>query len=248
MKEIIIKDKEILLNEDGSLPCHLPYKIPENRMGVFQFGEYRVWDISNEELPLPEGYIWTGVRESWKHIGVEEWQRVSKGVELVNWNREEKYCRTCGGRLEYSTGISKLCRGCGAEWFAPMTPAVMVLVEDEEGRILLAHNAQFRGNFYSIIAGFVETGETLEECVAREVKEETGLDVYDIRYVESQSWCFPHQLMIGFHARTHGGEIIFADGELTDGGFYERDRLPELPGMPSLARKLIDRWLTSSYS
>ena len=105
------------------------------------------------------------------------------------------------------------------------------------------HADNFKRPFHALVAGFVETGETLEECVAREVREETTLEIEDIRYFGSQSWPFPHQLMLGFTARWREGEVRFADGELTSGGFFRRDALPELPTPPSLSRAIIDAWI-----
>ena len=139
--------------------------------------------------------------------------------------------------------ISLICTGCGTELWPQLSPCVMVLVRKGD-EALLVHAANFRRPFFGLVAGFVETGETLEECVRREVAEETGLQIENIRYAASQSWPFPAQLMIGFTADYAGGEVRFADGELTAGGFFSRDKLPMIPPPPSLARKLIDSWLT----
>ena len=135
-----------------------------------------------------------------------------------------------------------ICPGCGREFFPQLNPAIVVLVTKGE-EALLVHAADFRRPFYALVAGFVETGETLEECVAREIREETTLEVEDIRYFGSQSWPFPHQLMLGFTARWKSGEIRFADGELTSGGFFRRENPPLLPTPPSLSRAIIDAWI-----
>ena len=132
--------------------------------------------------------------------------------------------------------------GSFREYFPQLSPAVVVLVTKGE-EALLVHAANFKRPFHALVAGFVETGETLEECVAREVREETTLEIEDIRYFGSQSWPFPHQLMLGFTARWREGEVRFADGELTSGGFFRRDALPELPTPPSLSRAIIDAWI-----
>ena len=109
--------------------------------------------------------------------------------------------------------------------------------------ILLVQSKNFRGDYYGLVAGFVETGETLEECVAREVMEETGLRIRDLRYVASQPWPFPCGLMIGFEAETDDEDIVLQRSELNKGGWFTRQNLPAIPGKVSLARKLIDRWL-----
>lgn len=238
---VIFNHDNILLTADGQIPRTTPELI--NYCEFFS-SEECVAFLADDTV-APERFSWVNARYAWQFLSDKEWAIVAKTLELANWNRTERFCRKCGSGLSVSTQISKRCPVCGEEWFAPMSPAVMVIIEDDNGRILLAHNAAFRKNFYGLIAGFVETGETLEQCVEREVKEETGLLLRDIRYVASQSWPFPHQLMIGFHARKAGGELKFADGELTDGGFYDPDSLPEIPTMPSLARILIDRWRSS---
>lgn len=208
-------------------------------------------------LPLPEGlelsessFPSVGLREAWNMLPESDYQAVVKGVELLNWSAETRYCPCCSTKLERATEISKKCPSCGREYFPEVWPAIVVLVirEDESGdpskeTALLVHARTLsRPNVQTLVAGFVETGESLEECVAREVKEETSLEIEDIKYVGSQSWPFPHQLMLGFTARYKGGEIRFADGELTSGGFFTRDNLPELPTLPSLSRKIIDAW------
>ncbi len=152
------------------------------------------------------------------------------------------FCGRDGSRLERAGVISKRCPECGSEYFPRLNPAIVVLVKRGD-EALLVHARNFRGDMMALVAGFVETGETLEECVVREIKEETTLDVRNVRYIGSQSWPFPHQLMIGFTADYAGGEIDFADGELSDGRFFSRDRVPELPTMPSLSRRIIDLWI-----
>ena len=122
--------------------------------------------------------------------------------------------------------------------------AIIVAVTRRGGEeILLVQSKNFRGDYYGLVAGFVETGETLEECVAREVMEETGLRIRDLRYVASQPWPFPCGLMIGFEAETDDEGIVLQRSELNKGGWFTRQNLPAIPGKVSLARELIDRWL-----
>lgn len=144
--------------------------------------------------------------------------------------------------MRRSDPISKKCPDCGREIFPQLSPAVIVLITRDDS-ILLARGKNFRGPYYGLIAGFVETGETLEQCVAREVMEETSLTVKNIRYIGSQSWPFPSSLMLAFTAEYAGGDIRLADGELACARFFTPDTLPQLPPPPSIARALIDRWL-----
>lgn len=184
-----------------------------------------------------------GLREAYMMLPEEEYAAAVKGAELVNWSGNERFCGKCGARLRRDTEISKKCPECGSEYFPRLNPAIVVLVKKGE-EALLVHARNFRRpDMMALVAGFVETGETLEECVAREIKEETDLEVTDIRYVGSQSWPFPHQLMLGFTARYAGGNLRYADGELSAGAFFTRDNVPEIPTPPSLSRKIIDSWL-----
>jgi NAD+ diphosphatase len=126
-----------------------------------------------------------------------------------------------------------------------MSPAIIVAVV--RGRtILLGHAARFPGAMYSVLAGFVEPGESLEDCVRREVKEETGVKVKDIRYFGSQPWPFPNSLMVGFTAEYAGGEITMDEKEIVDARWFTADSLPTIPDKISIARKLID-WFVETY-
>lgn len=182
------------------------------------------------------------LREAFGLIDHAEWEAAAKGAELVGWDKDTRFCAACGAPLRRNTEISKICPECGKEYFPTLNVAILVLVKKGE-EALLVHARNFRSNFHALVAGFVETGETLEQCVAREVKEETSLEVEDVRYFGSQSWPFPRQLMIGFTAKYKSGELRFADGELTSGGFFTRENHPPLPTPPSLSRMIIDSWL-----
>lgn len=185
-------------------------------------------------------------REEVGKYSPDEWREASGEQEREYFLQRNRYCGFCGAPTERFQRIGVRCKGCGKEIFPGLSPAIVVLVtrgsgSDEEA--LLVHAANFKRPMYALVAGFVEPGETLEQCVEREVKEETTLEIRDVRYIGSQSWPFPSQLMTGFRARYAGGEISFADGELTSGGWYRRDSLPELPMSGSLSRAIIDAWV-----
>ena len=136
------------------------------------------------------------------------------------------------------------CPSCGLLAFPRLSPAIITLVRKGE-QALLARGVNFRAPMYSALAGFVEPGESLEQCVGREVKEEVAIDVTNIRYVSSQPWPFPNSLMLGFEAEWAGGDIVCDPVEILDANWYSRDDIPPIPPGISIARKLIDRWLTS---
>lgn len=203
--------------------------------------------LGNEFAPGEDDAEWVELRAAWMRLGDEKWQLAAKTQELQNFRGANQYCSLCGGRMRDASDISLRCEECGREIWPALSPAIVVLVTRDEGReALLVHAANFkRKDVHALVAGFVETGETLEQCVAREIKEETSLEVCDIRYAGSQSWPFPSQMMIGFTARYAGGELYAADGELTSLGWFTRDNLPELPSPPSLSRRIIDQWINN---
>lgn len=246
MKVFVFDRDRILLKSAEGAAC-LPTAAEAAGAGMagetFRLGPCAAFRCRRHE-GLPSGYEWAGWREAWPKLGEELWNTGAKGLELVNWDGLSAYCGRCGAKMERSSEISKKCSNpaCGGEVFPPLAPAVVVLVIKGE-EALLVHAANFKGRMHALVAGFVETGETLEETVRREVKEETSLEVSDIRYFGSQSWPFPGQLMIAFTARWTSGQPTWSDGELTSGGFFSRSALPELPGAPSLSRRLIDAWI-----
>jgi NAD+ diphosphatase len=172
------------------------------------------------------------------------WVLAGRAVQIAEWHRTHRYCGRCGERTVEAPGErATKCPACGLLCFPRIAPAVITLVE-KDGEALLARGRTFGANpMYSVLAGFVEPGETLEECVAREVKEEVGVDVTDIRYHSSQPWPFPHSLMVGFTAKYAGGEISLQESEILDAQWWRPDALPNIPGKISIARRLIDWWL-----
>jgi NAD+ diphosphatase len=138
--------------------------------------------------------------------------------------------------------LARRCPRCKVALYPRLSPAIIVLVERGE-TALLGRNARFPGVMYSTLAGFVEAGETLEEAVAREVREESGIEVRDVRYYGSQPWPFPDSLMIGFTAQYASGEITPDPAEISDAGWFAADALPPVPPRLSIARQLIDAWV-----
>jgi NAD+ diphosphatase len=189
-----------------------------------------------------DGLVWMGLRESYDWIDVELYKLAGRGSELIFWDMNTRFCPACGTATHVDTVISKKCPHCGKEMFPQLSPAILVMIHKGE-QILLVHARTFTRPFHGLVAGFVEPGESLEECVVREVHEETTLDIKNVRYFGSQPWPYPCGIMIGFEADYVSGDIRFADNELTDGRFYSHDELPLIPQKLSLARKLIDSWI-----
>lgn len=187
---------------------------------------------------------WVELRAAWQRLGDKKWNMAAKEQQLENFRSANRFCSCCGSSMKTASAISLRCTACGREIWPALSPAIVVLITRNDGEeALLVHAANFKHkDVHALVAGFVETGETLEECVAREVMEETSLEIDDIRYAGSQSWPFPGQMMIGFTARYRSGEARAADGELTSLGWFRRNNLPPLPSLPSLSRRIIDAW------
>jgi NAD+ diphosphatase len=176
--------------------------------------------------------------------GTDAFLAAGRAVQLVDWDRTHRFCGRCSTPTEPSVGErSRRCPSCALVAFPRLAPAAIVLVQDDDGRALLAHGRSFQAPMWSALAGFVEPGETVEDAVKREVKEEVGIDVDRIEYVASQPWPFPHSLMLGFTARHAGGDIVIDESEIVDAQWFARDALPTIPPPLSIARRLIDDWL-----
>lgn len=171
------------------------------------------------------------------------WTLAGRAVQLVEWSRTHRYCGRCATPTEPVPGErARRCPACGLLAFPRLAPAVITLIE-RGGEVLLARGRAFPVPMYSCVAGFVEPGETLEEAVHREVREEVGVELADVRYVSSQPWPFPHSLMVGFEATWAAGDIAIDEDEIVDAGWFRPDDLPMIPPGMSIARTLIDRWV-----
>jgi NAD+ diphosphatase len=191
----------------------------------------------------PKGMSFHGLRGLHGHVDEALFRVAFKAIHTIEWDRADQYCNRCGSKNQPKVGErAKECPRCGFVSFPRISPAIIVLVE-HEGKALLASSPRFKEGFFSTLAGFVEPGETLEDAVRREVKEEAGIDVKNIRYFGSQPWPFPDSVMVGFTAEYAGGEIKIDDNEILDARWFPADRMPEIPGKISIARALIDHFL-----
>jgi len=194
----------------------------------------------DDDLPLPEGYRGDGLRVAFHSLDDEEFRAAGAARQLVEWCRTTRFCSACAAPLRLGdTRDSMVCSACGRLHFPPISPAVIVLVQ--RGReALLGRSPRFVEGVYSTLAGFVEPGESLEECVHREIHEEVGVRVHRLRYFGSQPHPFPHSLMVGFVADWLEGEIRIDEDEIEDARWFDVDDLPGLPHPMSIARALIE--------
>ena len=198
-------------------------------------------DISDEVL-REAGYDFIGLRESFYHLPLDLYLKAGKCQELLYWDHNTQYCGVCGAPMRMSTDISKKCTECGKEVWPQLATAIIVLIHKGD-EVLLVHARNFKTDFYGLVAGFVETGETLEQAVRREVMEETQLTIKNLTYFGSQPWPYPCGLMVGFMAEYESGDIHLQRSELSKGQWFRYDNLPRIPQNLSIARKIIDKWL-----
>lgn len=215
--------------------------IAEHGLGHFD-GE-PVWLLALDRPAEMPGCFWQGLRQFMLQADYPTFRMLSFAEQVGNWDLNHRFCGRCGSRNRQVPGERCMrCPECGLDSYARISPSMIVLVTRGD-EILLARSPRFVSGMYSTLAGFVEPGESAEECVAREVLEEVGIQVRDPQYLGSQSWPFPHSLMLGFHAEYAGGEIVPQADEIEDAAWFPLDRLPPLPMSRSIARYLIDLYV-----
>jgi NAD+ diphosphatase len=192
--------------------------------------------------PVSESQIFDlhGLRELFGILSEDMFKMAALGLQVNNWDQVSRYCGKCGKHFHLmKTERAKECLSCGHIQYPWISPAVIMAVTRGK-KILLARSNHLKFSFHSVLAGYVEVGETLEECVKREVFEEVRLSVKNIRYFGSQSWPFTNSLMIAFTAEHASGEIIVDQNEILEAAWFSPDNLPRLPGWGSIARRLVD--------
>jgi NAD+ diphosphatase len=242
------QENKLLLYEESSgfkLPCLVDFgelgltALSEHYLGRLDTRPCYAVEVAEETNP-PAGTTFEGLRQVYGRLDEDLFWIAALAVQIVDWNRTHRFCGRCGVPLNpKTTERAKECPQCGLLHFPRLAPAIIVLVERGD-KLLLARSRHFMPGMYSILAGFVEPGESLEEATRREVKEEVGIEVKDIHYFGSQPWPFPHSLMIGFTASYASGEISLNDDEIENAGWFKADNLPRIRGKISIARKLID--------
>ena len=243
----IFFNDQLLLQKKGetyTIPYSINPPVPVKNVLEVNLLEDMPACAASVDTPLEETaeYLPMGLRASYDYLDPVLHKIAGKAYELIYWDQHSRFCPSCGTKTVMQTTISKQCPNCKYEIYPGVSPAILVLIRKGDA-ILLVHARNFRGSFYGLVAGFLETGETLEECVRREVMEETGLEINNITYFGNQPWPYPSNLMVGFIADYVSGTIRLQDEELSEGAFFSKDNLPELPRKLSLARKMIDWWL-----
>jgi NAD+ diphosphatase len=245
------RGSELLVRDEGSaaaLPGGGEWEVLGLATGrvhsVGRLGGSVCWAVElTEDAEPPAGFSFQGLRRLWGLLEEEAWRIAGRAVQILDWDRNHRFCGRCGSEtVPQETELARKCSRCGLQHFPRLSPAVIVRVERGK-EILLARSPHFAPGVYSTLAGFVEPGESLEGTVHREILEEVGITVTNLRYFGSQPWPFPNSLMIGFVADYGFGDLTPQPGEIEDAGWFTVDNLPGLPSRLSIARALIDEFI-----
>lgn len=226
-------------DELGVIPVRTQY------LGLFENTPCYSVELTPEAV-APEGMEFCELRGLYGAIPEDLFHLAGRAVQVIAWDQTHQYCSRCGTPTEeVADERAKRCPACGLISYPRISPAVITAII-KDNRLLLAHAKHFRNHMFGLIAGFVEPGETLEDCVRRETLEEIGINITNIRYFGSQQWPFPNSLMIGFIADYESGEIQVDGEEIVEAEWFEAGHLPVIPEPVSIARKMID-WYVEEY-
>ena len=194
----------------------------------------------SQDAAIPLDMTFLGLRELYGKLDDDLFALSGRAFQIMEWDRTHQFCGHCATPMSQLAGDrAKRCPNCGLVNYPRLSPAIIVLISRGD-EVLLARAPRFPSSMFSVLAGCVEPGESLEETLIREVREEVGIEVKDIRYFGSQPWPFPNSLMIGFTAVYAGGEIAIAPAEIAEAAWFHKHDLPNIPPKLSIARKLID--------
>lgn len=198
---------------------------------------------------IPDCMEFAGLRQIYENIDKTMLQAAFRAVQILTWDETHRFCGVCGkATLKKPNEHAKVCPKCGHTSYPRLSPAIIVAITKGD-KLLLAKNKNSTTGMYSVLAGFVEAGETLEECVKREVREEAGIEVNNIKYFGSQSWPFPNSYMLAFTAAHESGEINIDGNEIADARWFGIDEILNFPNLPrslSISRELIE-WFVEKY-
>jgi NAD+ diphosphatase len=213
---------------------------PVRTLYLGALGAAECWATEVPPADAPPGHGWVGLRALFSVLEDAHFALAGRALQLLQWDRDHQFCGRCGTRTApQAEERVRRCPACKLSAYPRVAPAVMALIR--RGReLLLGRSPHFPAGMYSALAGFVEPGETLEQCVRREVYEEVGVELAELRYFASQPWPFPHSLMIAFVCEWAGGGIRPQDGEIEAADWFDVLQLPKLPSKISIARRLID--------
>jgi NAD+ diphosphatase len=238
---ILLHRNQVLIEKDQHFLIPFTHFQPDAKMNAIYCGQWKSQDVFVCRFEtLPKGFEEIGLRDLLFLQDEDNYLILSRAHQLSTWDRDHKFCGRCGTSMteKFPTEHTKICPKCHLRHYPRISPCVIISIR-KGNQVLLARGPQAPKGKYSNIAGFVEAGETLEQAVAREIREEVGLEVTNIRYVSSQPWSFPHQLMVGFFADYESGDITPAPGEIEEADWYDIDDLPYIPNQVTISGQLI---------
>ena len=191
----------------------------------------------------PKDFEWRTLRSFLSHVDDLHFDLAGRACQIVSWDREHRFCGCCGQQTAVSqTDYARTCHNCERQFYPRISPCVIVVISRDD-HCLLARNASWEKNYFSALSGFIEPGETVEQALHREVKEEVGIEVKNLQYFSSQPWPFPGQLMLGFHAVYQSGEIQVDEKEIAEADWWHYQNLPPCPGTHTLSGRLIEHFV-----
>lgn len=236
---MLFQDRSLLLRNRSFLYPVVPFSesnmITREFLGIYE--NMNCYAVLMQGCTSAADDAWFSLRDVREILSIKNYAMVSRGLQLAEWAICQKFCGRCGG-INQKNGAARVCSRCGKEHFPPVAPSMIVLVYDGN-RILLARAPSYPKDLYSILSGFVEPGESVEQSIHREVFEEVGIKICNLEYVASQPWPFPHSLMLGYQAQFFGGEIKNDPEEIADAQWYSIDELPLIPSMSTIAGWMI---------
>lgn len=248
---VFVGGKMVILEGDVKNP--IPYFDDPEKVGLktlnrFYLGEFRkepCFAVSMDPYAeLPTGFATIDLRFMLGRLPENWFMLAGRAQQILDWDLNHQFCGRCGTRTQHhANDRAKECPDCGLLQYPRLSPCVIVLVTRGE-EVLLGRSANFPPGLYSTLAGFVEPGETLENALAREVREEVGVNVKNIQYIASQPWPFPNSLMMGFHAEYENGEIVIDEKEIVEAGWWPISKMPMIPPSGSISRLLIDTYVS----
>lgn len=248
---LLFKGQELLVNSiDLEFPMYshlheLGFTVNEqHKLGTFEGKAVYVVKLP-DDAPAPQGYHFQHLRSLLLSMNSEKFSLAGTASQVLEWANSHRFCSRCGtATVLHPQGERALvCPSCSYSQYPRINPCVIVAITKDD-TILLARAQRFNRPMYSLLAGFVEAGETLEHAVAREVLEEVGVTLKNIRYFGSQAWPFPSNLMLGFTAEWAGGELVLQEEEIMDAQFFRYDDLPQIPPAGSIAAQIIHATIT----
>ena len=256
IQRFIFCEHQLLLRQTGTT-----YRLPELTLAEatqsvskwHAIGRYHQRDCyageADRSMADGSSYCWLPLKQAIEVLGLNWFSAAARAYQVLNWAKNHQFCGQCGSKtVTTDVGFERQCSSCQLSFYPRISPSIIVLIKKGD-QILLARQASFKPGVYALIAGFVEVGETLEETVHREVAEEVGITVANVRYFSSQPWPFPDSLMIAFTADYQSGDIELVDGEIEEAGWYHADNLPGLPSSYfSVSRQLIDAYLAEQLA